>query len=161
MNKLLLSLRYLLPRRQWIALLTFVARLRCSLRGWVGERYGWIWDRKSATFDRQACRRFLDNAFLPTFEAAAKGLPQPHGVDQCLTTLVIETAACQSLHRVTFDFPLEELDTAKRRLANALLSLTPMELQRGTRIRFAVVGVAELTLADFVCERMLTLRPIE
>lgn len=161
MTKLLLFLRRFLPYPWWIALLNIVARLRCRLGGRRGEAYGWIWDRDDAIFSCKECQRLLNEQLLPAFEDVVHKAPQPYGVDHFLALIVINTPEGQPMRRMEFDFPLDQLDSAKQRISDFLLAQTPISLCRGSQIGFVVSNVAQLTLVGFAYDRMTIFRTIQ
>lgn len=161
MSKLLLFSKRFLPYPWWIALLNIVARLRCRFGGRRGEAYGWIWDRDDMILSREECQHLLSDDLLPTFEHAARNLPQPYEVNHLLALVVINTPEGQPMQRTEFSFPLDQLDSAKQRISDFLLAQTPMSLRRGSQIGFVVSNIAELALVSFPYERMAILQTIK
>jgi len=161
MSKLLLFLKRFLPYPWWIALLNVVARLRCRFGGRRGEAYSWIWDRDDAIFGREECQHLLDEHLLPAFEYAVHNALQPYGVDHFLALVVINAPEGQPMRRMEFNFTPDQLDSAKQRISDFLLSQTPISLRKGSQIGFVVSNIAEIALVGFAYERMTIFQTIE
>lgn len=139
------------PIRTWFFIR--LGRWRWHRQGCPGDSHQWVWPHDQP-FDRAACRRLLDQHFLPAFTRVAQAAPQPYGVAHLLALADIVSPEEHPLAQITFDFAQADLPQAASRIEAFFLEQTPLTLKPGSMIRFVLLNPAELLIPGWPAARV-------